>query len=53
MRVALGSIFSVHLVAVCVAAAPAQHRRSGENKSAQPTVIPVWPKAAPRSENWT
>jgi acetyl esterase/lipase len=53
MRLALTSIISAHLVLVCLAAARAQDKQTQEDKSAQPTVIPVWPKDAPGSENWT
>jgi acetyl esterase/lipase len=43
----------MHLVVVCLAAAPAQDKETKEDKSTQLKVIPVWPKEAPGSENWT
>lgn len=47
------SIAWASILAVWPAVTPAQDKQSGENKPAQPAVIPVWPKEAPGSENWT
>ena len=47
------SIAGTTLLTVCLAVASAQDKQTQEGKSAQPTVIPVWPKEAPGSENWT
>ncbi len=41
------------LLAVCLAAAPAQEKQTKVDKTGQPRVIPVWPKDAPGSEKWT
>jgi len=53
MRLAIWPIAWIALLTVCLAAAPAQERQTKLDKSDQPTVIPVWPKDAPGSENWT
>src|SRR5262245_5289955 len=53
MNWAKSSIAWASLLAVWPAAAQAQEKQSKEDKSAQPTIIPVWPKEAPGSENWT
>jgi hypothetical protein len=41
------------LLAVCLAAAPAQEKQTEKDKTGQPRIIPVWPKDAPGSEKWT
>jgi acetyl esterase/lipase len=53
MRLPTWLIAWTTLLTVCFAAASAQDKDTKEDKSAQPTVIPVWPKQAPGSENWT
>jgi len=53
MHCAKWSIAWVSLLAVWPGAAQAQEKPAKEDKSAQPTIIPVWPKEAPGSENWT
>src|SRR5262249_11517567 len=53
MRMAIRSMLWASLLAVCAVAAPAQDKQTQENKSTQPTVIPVWPKDDRGSENWT
>jgi hypothetical protein len=41
------------LPAVCAVGASAQEKQTKDDKAAQATVIPVWPKDAPGSEGWT
>src|SRR5262249_17773752 len=53
MRLATWSFACTTLLAVCLAAAPAQDKQTKEDKSGQPRIIPVWPKDAPGSEKWT
>ena len=52
MRLATWSIAWTTLLTVCLAA-PAQDKQTKEDRSAQLAVIPLWPGAAPGSENWT
>src|SRR6516162_7631372 len=53
MRLATWSFAWTTLLAVCLAAAPAQGKQAKEDKTGQPRIIPVWPKVAPGSEKWT
>jgi acetyl esterase/lipase len=41
------------LLAICLAAVPAQEKQTKEDRTGQPRVIPVWPKDALGSEKWT
>jgi hypothetical protein len=53
MRSATWLIAWTTLLTVSLAAASAQDKQTKEDKSALRTVIPIWPKEAPGSENWT
>ena len=53
MRMATWSFAWTNLLAICLAAVPAQEKQTKEDKTGQPRVIPVWPKDAPGSEKWT
>ena len=53
MRLPTWSIAWTTLLTACLAAAPAQDKRTTHDKTSQPRVIPVWPKDAPGSEKWT
>jgi acetyl esterase/lipase len=53
MRPATWPIALTGLLTVGLAGASAQDKQIKEGNSAQPTVIPVWPKEAPGSEKWT
>src|SRR5262249_26295598 len=53
MRLATWSFAWTTLLAICLAAVPAQEEQTKEDKTGQPRVIPVWPKDAPGSEKWT
>src|SRR6516162_4371506 len=41
------------LLAICLAAVPAQEKQTKEDKTGQPRIIPVWPRDAPGSEKRT
>ena len=53
MRLGTWSFAWTTLLAICLAAVPAQGKQTKEDKTGQPRVIPVWPKDAPGSEKWT
>jgi acetyl esterase/lipase len=53
MRMVTWSITLAILLTAWGGTAPNQEKQTNDDKAAQPTVIPVWPKDAPGSENWT